>query len=186
MIIRPTSIGGAFVIDVDRSVDERGSFGRLFCEREFAAAGLDGHVSQASMSSNNRRGTLRGMHFADAEAGEVKVVRCARGAIYDVLLDLRSGSPTFRTWVAETLTAENGRALYVPSGVAHGFITLEDSTDVLYQMNVPYRSGLARGVRWDDPAFDISWAERPLIMSDRDRNYERYRLQESGISGAER
>lgn len=164
-------IAGAFVIAPERHVDARGSFARTWCAREFERHGLVARCVQSSLSTNLRCGTLRGMHYAVAPHAETKVIRCVRGAVYDVLLDLRVDSPTYLKWSAQTLTGDNGVALYVPETVAHGFQTLEDSSDVLYQMSEFYDGDCARGVRWDDPAFDIRWPEGPRILSERDRTY---------------
>jgi dTDP-4-dehydrorhamnose 3,5-epimerase len=171
VIFRETPIVGAFVIEPERHVDARGGFARSWCAREFELHGLDTRHAQSSISSSTRRGTLRGLHYSIPPHAEVKVVRCVRGAVYDVLLDLRSDSPTYRRWYAQTLTADNGLALHVPEGVAHGFQTLEDSSDILYQMSEFHDPDCARGVRWDDPAFDIQWPDGPRILSERDRTY---------------
>lgn len=171
MIFRPTPIAGAFLLEPERHVDERGSFSRLYCAREFGEHGLEPRLVQASLSTNTRRATLRGMHYSVPPHPEVKVVRCVRGAVHDVLLDLRADSPSYLDSFAARLTANNGHALYVPEGVAHGFLTLEDETDVLYQMSEFYDPGSARGVRWNDAAFRIRWPEEPVVVSDRDRSY---------------
>lgn len=171
MIFRETKIRGAFSIELERHVDERGTFARVWCARELEERGLRPSLAQCSLSTNTRRGTLRGMHYSVPPRAEAKVVRCVRGAVYDVLLDLRAGSATYLSWFAETLTADNGLALYVPEGVAHGFQTLEDASDVLYQMSEFYDSACSRGVRWDDPAFGIQWPQAERVMSERDRTY---------------
>ena len=174
MIFSETRIRGAYVIVPEPHVDARGSFARLFCARDFEAHGLDATVAQISLSMNPRRATLRGMHYSVPPHAEAKVVRCVRGAVYDVLLDVREGSASFGVWIAEELSARNGVALYVPAGVAHGFQTLEDGSDVLYQMNEFYDPACARGVRFDDPAFRIEWPSADRIMSDRDGSYTDY------------
>lgn len=167
-----TPLGGAFVVDLEPHADERGFFARTFCAREFAAQGLNDRVVQCSFSRNRRRGTLRGMHWQATPHGECKLIRCTRGAIYDVIIDLRRNSPTFRRWFAVELTAENGRALYVPPDCAHGFQTLEDNTEVFYQMSEYFVPESARGVRWNDPAFGIKWPEvGERIMNARDAGY---------------
>jgi dTDP-4-dehydrorhamnose 3,5-epimerase len=171
VIFRETKIRGAFAIEPERHADERGSFARIWCARELEEHGLRSRLAQCSLSTNTRRGTLRGMHYSVPPHAEAKVVRCVRGAVYDVLLDLRAGSPTYLAWIAKTLSAENGSALYVPEGVAHGFQTLEDGSDVLYQMSEFYDSACARGARWDDPAFGIEWPPAERVMSERDRTY---------------
>lgn len=170
LILRQTGLKGAFIIELERAEDERGYFARAFCRREFASRGLDFNVAQCNISFNRTRGTLRGMHYQVAPHEEVKVVRCTRGALHDVILDLRPQSDTFRRWMSIELTAENGLMLYVPKGFAHGFQTLEDETEVLYLMSEDYHPESARGVRWDDPAFAIEWpAEERRIISTRDR-----------------
>ncbi|MDX6723415.1 MAG: dTDP-4-dehydrorhamnose 3,5-epimerase [Solirubrobacteraceae bacterium] len=168
-------LAGAWVIDPDRRSDERGFFARTFDREEFAARGLESAVVQCSTSYNTRAGTLRGMHFQAAPHGEPKVVRCTQGAIYDVIVDLRPDSPTHRRWFATELSAENGRAVYIPVGVAHGFQTVADASEVLYMMGHEYVPEAASGVRWDDPAFGIAWPDcHQRIMSDRDRSYPDY------------
>ena len=168
-------LAGAWVIDPDRRSDERGFFARTFDREEFAARGLEPAVVQSSTSYNTRAGTLRGMHFQAAPHGEPKVVRCTQGAIYDVIVDLRPDSPTHRRWFATELSAENGRAVYIPVGVAHGFQTVADASEVLYMMGHEYVPEAASGVRWDDPAFGIGWPDcDQRIMSDRDRSYPDY------------
>jgi dTDP-4-dehydrorhamnose 3,5-epimerase len=169
VIFRPLRIGGAYAIEPERHVDERGSFARAWCQDEFKAHGLPSRLVQCSISTNTNRGTLRGMHFSVPPYAEAKVVRCVKGAIYDVLLDLRDGSPTSGTWVAETLSRDNAIALFVPEGVAHGFQTLEDESDVLYQMTEFYDPACARGVRWNDPLFGIRWPIDEPILSAADR-----------------
>jgi len=166
-----TRLPGAFVIEIEPHVDERGFFARTFCEDEFAKMGLDARVSQRSVSFNPRRGTLRGLHFQAPPHQEVKLVRCLRGAIFDVIVDLRSDSKTYLQWVAVELSQDNHQALYIPGGFAHGFITLQDDTEVDYQMNLKQIPSAARGIRWDDPALQISWPFSPLILSERDRTY---------------
>jgi dTDP-4-dehydrorhamnose 3,5-epimerase len=171
VIFRELGIAGAFCVAPERHVDERGSFARVWCAREFEQHGLSARLVQSSISTNARKGTLRGMHYSSPPHAEAKLVRCVRGAVHDVLLDLRPTSRTYLQWVKEVLTSENGLALYVPEGVAHGFQTLEDSSDVLYQMSEFFDAACARGVRWDDEAFGISWPDGPRILSERDRTY---------------
>jgi dTDP-4-dehydrorhamnose 3,5-epimerase len=172
MVFTETKLKGAFVIDVDRKEDERGFFARTFCVDEFQALGLNARVVQCSVSFNPRRGTLRGMHWQEPPHAETKVVRVVRGAIFDVIIDLRRGSPTYKQHFAVELTADNRRQVYVPEGFAHGFQTIEDNTEVFYQMSATFSSGLSRGVRWDDPAFGIPWPEvERRIMNERDANY---------------
>ena len=171
MIFIETTLQGAFIIELDKLEDERGFFARTWCQREFAAHGLNPHLVQCNISFNRQRGTLRGMHYQAAPHEEAKLVRCTRGGIYDVIIDLRAQSPTFKHHIAVTLTAQNYRMLYVPEGYAHGFQTLEDNTEVVYQMSAFYAPDSARGVRWDDPAFGIQWPSAQRIISERDRTY---------------
>ncbi len=167
----PTPIAGAWLIEMEPVEDERGAFARSFCREEFARHGLNPAVAQCSVSTNRRKGTLRGMHYQAAPHEETKLVRCTRGAIHDVILDLRPQSPTFRKWFAVELSADNRRMLYVPAGFAHGFQSLTDNTEVFYQISTPYHPESARGVRWDDPAFGIEWPATERIISDKDRHY---------------
>lgn len=168
----PTPLAGVWLIESQRQEDERGWFARTFCEHEFAAHGLPQSFSQCSTSFNRRRGTLRGMHYQVAPHAEAKLVRCTRGAIFDVAVDLRPDSLTFRKWFAAELTAENGRALYIPEGCAHGFQTLADDTEILYQIAGEFQPASARGVRWNDPAFGIEWPRlADVLLNARDQRY---------------
>ena len=172
MIFRETILKGAFLIDLEPHEDERGFFARTFCVQEFQAQGLNARLAQCSISFNKTRGTLRGMHWQTAPQAEAKLVRVTRGGIFDAIIDLRLGSPTFRQHFVAELTAENRRMLYVPEGCAHGFQTFEDSTEVFYQMSAVFAPALARGVRWDDPAFGIQWPEvEHRILNERDASY---------------
>jgi len=172
MIFLETPLAGAFLIDLERLGDERGFFARTWCPEEFSSHGLETRLAQCSVSFNDHAGTLRGLHYQAAPYEEVKLVRCTAGAIFDVILDLRPTSPSYLRHYTVTLSAENRRSLYVPRGVAHGFQTLQDSTEVLYQMSEPYRPEYSRGVRWNDPAFGIGWPPAPhRIINDRDRTY---------------
>lgn len=171
MIFEPLELAGVWRVALDRHEDERGFFARTFCRDEFEAHGLAGEFEQSSLSRNARRGTLRGMHYQAEPNAETKFVRCVRGAVFDVVVDLRPGSPTRGRWVGEMLTAENGLALYVPAGFAHGFQTVEDDSDVLYQITPAFRPGFGAGVRWDDPAFGIRWPVSDPILSERDASY---------------
>lgn len=166
-----TVLAGAYVLELERLEDERGFFARTWCAVEFAAHGLDGEIAQCNLSSNQRRGTLRGMHYQAAPHQEAKVVRCIRGAIYDVIVDLRHDSPTLRRWTSVELSADNKLALYVPKDFAHGFQTMTDDAEVFYEMSTPYAVGFGRGVRWNDPALAIEWPIGDPILSDRDRTY---------------
>ena len=168
MIFHETSLADATLIDIEPRGDDRGFFARVFCEREFAARGLETRYVQANHSRNARKGTLRGMHFQKAPHGEVKLVRAVRGAIRDVIVDLRRGSPSYGKWEGFDLTAENGRILYVPAGFAHGFQTLEDECDVTYMVSHAYAPGAEGGVRFDDPAFGIVWPLPVSVISEKD------------------
>jgi len=172
-----TPLNGAWVVDLDLLGDERGWFARTFDAGEFAARGLNPAVVQCNASFNARRGTLRGMHYQAEPHGESKLVRCVRGAIFDVAVDLRGGSPTLRRWHGVELSADNRLAFYIPPGLAHGFQTLSDDAEVLYQMGNPYVPEAARGVRWDDPAFAIEWPvpDGERIVSERDRVFADFR-----------
>ena len=171
MIFTETTLKGAVIVDPERHEDPRGFFARTWCERECAGHGLNTRIVQCSVSVNKKKGTLRGLHYQTAPHQEAKLVRCSRGSIYDVIVDLRPDSPTFKRHVTVVLSAENGRMLYVPEGCAHGFQTLEDDTEVSYQMSAFYAPECARGVRWDDPAFGIDWPPDDRIILDRDRSY---------------
>ncbi len=174
MKFTPTALAGVLRIDLEPRADERGMFARLHCPEEFAAAGIAFTPLQMNLSRNIAKHTLRGMHFQEAPYAEAKVVRVVSGSAYDVAIDLRSDSPTFGRWTAATLTAAGGEALYIPEGCAHGFLTLEAGTDVLYQMGKMYVPGQARGVRWDDPAFGVQWPAVPAVMDARDRRWEEW------------
>ena len=167
-----TEISDVYAVEIDPIEDPRGSFARSFCAREFEDLGLDPCVAQCNVSFNLRRGTLRGMHYQIAPHEEAKLVRVTRGSVYDVVVDLRPESPTFRRWVSAELRSDLGNALYAPKGVAHGFQTLEDDTEVFYQMSYPYHPDAGRGVRYDDPTFGIDWPIGEIIISGRDRAFE--------------
>jgi dTDP-4-dehydrorhamnose 3,5-epimerase len=169
-----TALKGAFIIEPERIEDERGFFARTFCRREFEARGLNPDLVQCSISFNHQRATLRGMHYQSAPHGEAKLVRCTRGAIYDVIIDLRPQSPTFRRWVAVDISAENHLMVYVPEGFAHGFQTLQDETEVSYHISEFYSPERARGVRWNDPAFAIGWPIADPVISVRDQTHPEF------------
>jgi len=172
VIFNETKLKGAYIIEVEPFEDERGSFARTFCREEFETHGLNSFVAQCNISHNRKRGTLRGMHYQIAPYAEAKLVTCLAGSIYDVIIDLRPDSITYCHWLAVELSARRRRSLiYIPEGFAHGFQTLEDDTEVFYQMSHSYVSKAARGVRWDDPAFAIDWPDGPRTLSDRDNNY---------------
>lgn len=174
-----------FALDGEPSIDERGSFTRTFCADELAARGLEPRLVQCSVSVNDRRGTLRGMHLQLAPSEETKVVRCTHGAIFDVVVDLRAGSPTLGKWLGLELRARVRRSLYVPVGCAHGFLVLEDDTEVEYLISSAYAPDDARGIRWDDPAIAIEWPFAPTVVSDRDRSLPDVDLDALRASGSE-
>ena len=171
MIFTETELQGAFIIEPEPIEDDRGFFALLWSREEFSLRGLNHRVVQANISFNKKRGTLRGLHFQMEPHQEAKLVRCTAGAIYDVIADLRPGSPTFRRWVGVELTSVNRLMLYVPEGFAHGFQTLEDDTEVAYQLSEYYHPESARGVRWDDPALSIKWPLPVTVLSERDREH---------------
>jgi dTDP-4-dehydrorhamnose 3,5-epimerase len=171
MIFEQTKLAGTFQIHLKPRADERGFFARSWCRQEFEQQGLNPSLVQCNISFNPRRGTMRGMHYQADPHAEAKVVRCTKGAIYDVVIDLRAQSPTFRDWIGVTLTAVNRDMIYIPEGCAHGFLTLEDESEVFYQMSEFYHAESARGVRWNDPVFRIAWPLKPELISERDRTY---------------
>jgi len=171
MKFQGTSISGVFEIRPEPANDERGFFARTWCREEFRSHGLNAEIVQCSISYNRKKRTLRGLHHQAAPYQEVKLVRCTQGAIYDVVLDLRPDSPTFKHWIAATLSSADRNMFYIPEGCAHGFLTLEDHTEVFYQMSQAYHADSARGVRWNDPAFRIEWPGTVEVISDRDRKY---------------
>ena len=171
MIFAETKLKGAFIIQPEKLEDERGFFARTWCKREIEAHGLNPNLVQCNISFNKKRGTLRGMHHQVPPHEEAKLVRCTMGAIYDVIIDLRPNSPTFKEWFSLELTAKNRKMIYIPEGVSHGFMTLDDNTEVFYQMSEFYAPECARGVRWNDPAFDIVWPGDVTVISERDNQY---------------
>jgi dTDP-4-dehydrorhamnose 3,5-epimerase len=171
MIFTESPLSGAYVVDMRRRTDERGFFARSYCAEEFAAKGLGPELRQCSVSYNARTGTLRGMHYQCAPHEEHKLVRCTAGAIFDVIVDIRASSPTYRQWHAAELTADNRRALFIPPGFAHGFVSLADHTEVYYMISVAHAPKFSRGLRWDDPAFAIEWPLTPAVISARDAAY---------------
>lgn len=176
MEFHKTKLPGVFEIRIEAKPDERGFFARTWCRKEFEAQGLGGNLVQCSLSFNKRKGTLRGMHYQIAPHEETKLVRCTQGAIYDVVLDLRPKSPAFKAWVGVELTAAKRNMMYVPQGCAHGFLTLEDQSEVTYQMSEFQNPESARGVRWDDPAFQIQWPAKVEVISERDRAYPDFQV----------
>jgi dTDP-4-dehydrorhamnose 3,5-epimerase len=172
IIFKETKLTGAFVIEPEKFEDQRGFFARGFSQQEFLDHGLRGTFVEAGISFNHSKHTVRGMHFQAEPNAQAKLVRCTRGRIFDAMIDLRPGSPTYKQWFAQELTAENRLMLYIPEGCAHGFQTLEDESEVFYQLSQTYAPASERGVRWNDPAFGITWpVTENVIMNDRDRNY---------------
>lgn len=171
MIFTETPLPGAYLIDLEKRGDERGFFARAFCQNEFAARGLATRFVQVNESLSAQRGTLRGMHYQLAPKAETKLVRCIRGRLHDVILDLREGSPTFGRSFGAELSAENRRMMYVPRGFAHGFVTLDDDTEAFYFVDEFYAPDRERGIRWDDPRFAIAWPMQPVVLSDKDRSH---------------
>jgi dTDP-4-dehydrorhamnose 3,5-epimerase len=174
MIFTETALKGAYVIEVEKLEDERGFFARSWCAHEFEEHGLNPQLAQCNISYNHKKGTLRGMHYQRMPYEEVKLVRCTRGAIYDVIIDLRPQSPTYKHWASVELTMDNHKMLYVPEGFAHGFQTLEESSEVFYQMSEFYAPGHANGIRWNDPAFRVRWPIEVQVISARDQQYPDY------------
>lgn len=171
MLFVRTEIDGAFLIEPERRSDERGYFARLFCQKELAGRGLEAGISQANTGFSPRAGTLRGLHFQLAPHTEVKIARCLRGAAFDVAVDLRPDSPTYRRWTAHELSAENGSLLYVPAGCAHGYLTLRPDTELMYFTSAAYAPDAARGIRYDDPAFAIAWPAKVEVISKADLSW---------------
>ena len=171
MTFKETKLQGSFIIESEISIDERGAFSRTFCCRDFENHGLNGNVSQCSISLNTKKNTLRGMHYQKKPYAEAKLVRCSRGFIYDVIVDLRCDSSTFKQWVSTEMSAENRKMVYVPEGFAHGFQTLTDNAEVVYQMSQFYSPSHANGFRWNDPSFRIEWPSENLVISLKDQNY---------------
>jgi dTDP-4-dehydrorhamnose 3,5-epimerase len=175
VLFRETKLPGAFVIELQKHEDERGFFARSWCQQEVEAHGLNPQMVQCNISFNKVKGTLRGMHYQVPPCAEAKLVRCTRGAIYDVIIDLRRESATYKQHVSEVLSSNNYKALFIPEGFAHGFQTLEDNSEVIYQMSAFYSPEHQRGLRYNDPAFRINWPIDATVISDRDRNYEDFR-----------
>lgn len=178
-----TKLKGAYIIDLEKREDERGFFARAWCQSEFDAHGLVSHVVQANTSSNKHQGTLRGFHYQIEPRQETKLMRCTKGAIYDVILDLRPNSPTHKQWVSVDLIADEHRMVYVPRGCANAFYILEDNTEVFYLSSEFYAPECERGVRWNDPAFGVKWpAPQPAVISDKDRSWPDYALEPTNRS----
>jgi dTDP-4-dehydrorhamnose 3,5-epimerase len=174
MIFTPTKLPGAYIIELEPHTDDRGFFARTWCRREFEAHGLNPSLVQCNISFNSKKGTMRGMHWQAKPFEEAKLVRCTTGSIYDVIMDLRPDSLTFKNHFGLQLTAHNRLMLYVPEGFAHGFLTMEDNTEVSYQMSEFFAPDSARGFRWNDPAFGIQWPAEIEVISDRDRSYPNF------------
>jgi dTDP-4-dehydrorhamnose 3,5-epimerase len=171
MIFQETHLPGVFVVDLDPRADERGFFARAWCAREFDEHGLETRLAQCNLSFNDRRGTLRGMHYQVAPHEEVKLIRCTSGAVYDVVIDVRPESSAYCEWIGVELSAENRRMLYIPRGCAHGYLTLADRTETFYQVSEFYAPGAEHGIRWDDSAFTIDWPQPIEVISEKDRSW---------------
>lgn len=182
MIFNPTPLHGAYTIDLEKRGDDRGFFARVFCEKEFGDHRLANHFVQVNNSLSSKKGTLRGMHYQLPPFAEVKVLRCLKGALYDVIVDLRPDSPTFKKWFGAELTAENRRMMYVPQGFAHGLLTLTDETEVLYFVSAFYSPDRERGLRYNDPAIGIVWPIEPVEVSQKDRNWPDIKESFHGLS----
>ncbi|HVX52217.1 MAG TPA: dTDP-4-dehydrorhamnose 3,5-epimerase [Chitinophagaceae bacterium] len=166
-----TKLPGAYIIDINKLEDDRGFFARTFCKKEFAIFGLNTDICQCNISYNQKKSTLRGMHMQLAPYEEAKIIRCSRGAVYDVIVDMRINSNTFKQWISVELDELNRRMLYVPEGFAHGFMTLADDTEVIYEITQFYKQGFEAGYRWDDPVLNIKWPASPVVISQKDSSY---------------
>ena len=171
MIFTPSPLPGAFIVEIEPHLDERGFFARTYCAAEFSAQGLGPPLHQCSVSYNARKGTLRGLHYQGAPHEEHKLVRCTAGAVFDVIVDIRTASPTYRRWFGAELTMDNRRSLFIPPGFAHGFMSLTDDAEVYYMISVAHAPQFSRGLRWNDPAFAIKWPLPPAVISERDAGY---------------
>lgn len=171
MLFHPLYLQGAYLIEIEKKEDERGFFARTFCQSELTAKALCSYFPQSSLSFNKKKGTLRGMHFQAAPYEEVKIVQCVKGAIFDVIIDLRPNSNTYKKWIGIELSVTNRYMLYIPAGFAHGFQTLQDESEVFYHISVPYVPEVGRGVRWDDPTFEIEWPLGVEMISEKDQGY---------------
>ena len=177
IIFTETKLKGAFVVDPQKFDDDRGFLSRSYSATEFESLGLNPRIAECNISFSKKRYTVRGMHFQKPPFAQAKLVRCTKGAVYDVIIDLRPDSPTFKQWIGEELTAENRRMLYVPEGFAHGFQTLEENSEVFYQISVAYNPGSEGGVRWNDPVFGIDWpANDGVTINARDQNFPDFKL----------
>lgn len=180
MIFSETKLKGAYIIEIEKREDNRGFFARTWCQREFVLHNLNPCVVQSNTSFNIRKGTLRGLHYQAAPHAETKLIRCVKGSIYDVIVDLRPDSPAYTQYISAELTAENYRMLYVPAYFAHGFMTLKDNTEVVYQVSEFYSPESERGIRWNDPSFQIKWPSAVKVISDKDASWSDYILQKTG------
>jgi dTDP-4-dehydrorhamnose 3,5-epimerase len=177
MIFTPAPIPGAYIVDIEKHADERGFFGRFFCEAEFRKQGIPFRVAQANVGRSRRKGTLRGMHYQVPPHAEDKLVRCVQGAVFDAIVDLRKDSPSYGRWFGLELSAKSSRMFLLPKGTAHGYLTLEDETEIVYLVSEPYSAGAERGIRWDDPSFGIVWPiTENLIISEKDRAWPDFPL----------
>lgn len=176
MIFRETRLKGAFIIEIEKREDERGFFARAWCKKEFEEHGLASNMVQSNIAFNKRSGTLRGLHYQGAPYGEVKLVRCTLGSLYDVMVDVRPGSATYRQWVGVELTSDNHKMVYIPEGFAHGYQTLEDNTEVTYQVSQFFSPDYEQGIRYDDPGIGIDWPLIEKIISDKDKGWPDCRL----------
>ena len=177
MKFHKTELKGAYIIELEKLEDNRGFFTRTWCHKEFEDEGLVSRVEQANIAFNAKTGTLRGMHYQVAPYEETKVIRCTRGALYDVIVDLRPGSSTYKRWIGVELTADNYKMLYVPANFGHGYITLKDNTEMIYFVSESYAPGAERGIRWDDPAFNITWPRSVGLISEKDANWPDFVIQ---------
>lgn len=175
MIFNKTTLKDAYIIELNKFKDERGFFARSFCAKEFEDHGIKFPVAQVNVSYNRLKQTLRGLHYQQEPHGEAKLMQCTKGSIYDVIIDMRSDSPTYMQWIGVELTQNNHRLLYVPERFAHGYLTLEDDTEVIYQVSEFYTAGAEQGIRWDDPAFNIDWPLEPKIISEKDKSWLDYK-----------
>lgn len=177
-----TKLKGAYILDLEKLQDNRGFFARMYCEEEFRKSGISFSPVQGNVSFNQHKYTLRGMHYQEPPFEEAKLVRCTRGAIYDVIIDIRPESPTANEWVGVELTAENRKMIFIPKGFAHGFLTLEEETEVNYLMSEFYKPGAGRGIRWDDPAFNIDWPAEVAVISEKDKNWPPYKTAKLNVN----
>jgi len=171
MIFTETGLKGAYIIDINKLADDRGYFARTFCKNEFDKVGLEPNIAQTNMSFNPKKGTLRGMHYQVSPYEETKLVKCTSGAIYDIIIDLRKDSPTYFKWIGVELSEDNNRMLYVPKDFAHGFITLADNTAIQYMVSQFYAPGAEKGIKWDDPKFNIHWPIDIAVISEKDNTH---------------